>query len=78
MQKIVDFFNSDWGRRIVKWAVTGLGVLVTSGTVPLDTPLFLGISLGQVLTIFGLAIPSQATGAAQNDQVARGLRLPTK
>jgi hypothetical protein len=58
MDTILAWWRSEGGRRAVKWATTALGALVTSGAIPLDTPLFLGLSLGQVLVILGLSVPS--------------------
>jgi hypothetical protein len=65
-QKALDFYNSETGRRIFKWVTTALGVLLSSGTIPLDTPLVLGLSLGQILTIFGLGTPSAPPTAVLN------------
>ena len=58
MQRIVDFYNSDTGRRLAKWLTVVLGGLIQSGAIPGDMPIGLGLSLGQVLTWTGLAIPS--------------------
>lgn len=57
-QKALDFYNSETGRRIVKWGMTAFGVLISSGKIPLDMPIVLGLSLGQILTILGLGQPS--------------------
>jgi len=66
LTKILDFYNSETGRRILKWVTTALGVLLLSGTIPLDTPVALGLSLGQILTILGLGTPSAPPTAVLN------------
>ena len=58
LRPILDFYNSDLGRRLVKWLTVVCGALVQSGTIPIDMPIGLGLSLGQILTLFGLSIPS--------------------
>ncbi len=58
IEKWTSFYDSPLGRKLVNWGVTAVGVLLTSGTIPLDTPLVLGLSLGQIITILGLRLPS--------------------
>ncbi len=57
MEKLSGFYNSPTGRRLVNWGVTALGALMTSGVIPLDMPIG-PFSLGQLITILGLRLPS--------------------
>ena len=58
MRMLIDFYNSDAGRKIVNWGTTALGVLLAAGVIPLDMPVG-PFSLGQILTVLGLRLPSQ-------------------
>lgn len=60
---IVSFYNSPTGRKVVNWGTTALGVLMSAGVIPLDMPIG-PTSLGTILTILGLRLPSQPPVAA--------------
>lgn len=72
---INDWWNSERGRRVVKWGTTAFGVLVANGQIPLDMAIG-PFSLGQLLTIFGLAIPSAPPQAKDTTPLAPALRVP--
>lgn len=55
--KAKDFYNSETGRKLVNWGTTTLGLLLTSGVLPMDMPIG-PLSLGQLITILGLRLPS--------------------
>ena len=59
LTKWSEFYNSPTGRRVVNWGVTTVGVLLTSGVIPLDTPIG-PFSFGQLLTVLGLRMPSHS------------------
>lgn len=52
-----DWWNSDRGRRVVKWALSVFSLMIAQGMIPLDTAVG-PFSLGQLLLVFGLNIPS--------------------
>lgn len=57
MQKLKDFYNSENGRKLVNWGTTAIGLLLASGVVPMDMAIG-PFSLGQLITILGLRLPS--------------------
>lgn len=58
MHKLIDFWNSDLGRRVVKWGTSSLGLAISSGLIPLDTPLFGHFSVGTILMFLGYNTPT--------------------
>jgi len=63
MQALLDFYNSPLGRKLVNWGVTAFGLLLQAGLIPLDYPIG-PFSLGQLLTIVGLRLPSHSVQGA--------------
>lgn len=57
MQKVLDFYNSPFGRKLVNWGTTAFGLAISSGLIPMDMPIG-PFSLGQILTVIGLRMPS--------------------
>ncbi|HEX2551013.1 MAG TPA: hypothetical protein VHK64_05410 [Nocardioidaceae bacterium] len=53
-----DFYNSEWGRKMVNWGITAFGVALQAGVIPLEMPVG-PLTLGQILMILGLRLPSQ-------------------
>jgi hypothetical protein len=61
MDKLIGFYSSPLGRKLVNWGVTSLGALITSGVIPLDAPIpGLGVSVGWLVTLIGLRLPSHS------------------
>lgn len=59
MQRIIDFYNSPTGRKIVNWGLMAFGLLLQGGLIPLDTAVpILHVSLGTLLALVGARLPS--------------------
>lgn len=57
MQRLIDFYNSPLGRKLVNWGTMSVGLLLASGVIPLDMPIG-PFSLGQLLAFIGARMPS--------------------
>lgn len=72
-----DWWNSERGRRTVKWATSTISILIAGGNLKLDAPVpYLNVSFGTLLLILGLNIPSTPP-AAKNSDPAPPLRVPS-
>lgn len=56
MEKLIEFWNTDKGRRLVKWGLSSFGALVSTGILPLDTPILGHFSLGGLLMFLGFNV----------------------
>lgn len=57
MDKLLAFWNSDLGRRVVKGVTVGIGALVSGGVLPIDMPVG-PFSVGQILIFLGIITPT--------------------
>lgn len=57
MNKLINFYNSDAGRKVVNWGVAAFGGLVMTGVLPLEMAIG-PFTLGQLLLFLGLRLPS--------------------
>lgn len=72
---IKDWWNSESGRRWSKWGLSTLSILIAGGNLKLDAPVpILNVSLGTLLLILGLNIPSAPPQA--KDTTPAPLRVP--
>lgn len=70
-----DWWNSERGRRTVKWLTSTISILIAGGNLKLDAPVpILNVSLGTLLLILGLNIPSAPPQA--KDTTPAPLRVP--
>lgn len=76
LSSLNDWWNSERGRRAVKWATSTVSLLIAGGNLKLDAPIpYLNVSFGTLLLILGLNIPS-APPAAKNSDPPPPLRMP--
>ncbi len=67
MEQLIAFWNSDRGRRLVKWGMTSFGALISTGVLPLDTPIFGHFSLGGLLLFLGYNVSTGQMNAEARD-----------
>ena len=66
MPEIVDFFKSEFGRRLTTWLLVTLGAAVTGGIIPLDYGIpILGITTGQLFTTLGIGVAATAGSSSR-------------
>ena len=66
MDKIIGFFQSEFGRRLSAWALGALSLATQGGLVPLDYAIpFLGITTGQLFMFLGLGVASTSGSSAR-------------
>jgi len=57
MQKLIDFFQSEMGRRITAWILVCLSGAAKGGLLPLDYAIpVIGLTTGQVLLMAGVGV----------------------
>jgi hypothetical protein len=57
MDKLIGFWNSDFGRRCVKGVTVAFGALVSGGVIPLDMAIG-PFTVGQILMFLGVMTPT--------------------
>lgn len=73
---VKDWWNSESGRRAVKWVLSTISILIAGGNLKLDAPVpFLNISFGTLLLILGLNIPSAPPQAKDTTPAPPALRV---
>jgi len=66
MQALLNFFQSEFGRRVGTWALVALGQAAQSGIIPLDYAIpFLGFTTGQLLTMLGIGVAATAGSSSR-------------
>jgi hypothetical protein len=61
MQALVEFFQSEFGRRVGTWLLVVLGGAAQGGIIPLDYAIpVLGITTGKLLTMLGIGVAATA------------------
>ena len=66
MPEIVDFFKSEFGRRLTTWLLVALGAAANAGIIPLDYGIpILGITTGQLFTLLGIGVAATAGSSSR-------------
>ena len=66
MQALLNFFQSEFGRRVGTWALVALGAAAQGGVLPLDYAIpILGITTGKLLTMLGIGVAATAGSSSR-------------
>ncbi len=59
MDKVIQWTQSEMGRRWIAWGSGALALMVQGGLIPLDAAVpVLNVSVGQLLMFFGIGVAS--------------------
>jgi len=66
MQAILNFFQSEFGRRVGTWLLVCLGGAAQGGVLPIDYAIpILGITTGKLLTMLGIGVAATAGSSSR-------------